>query len=85
MCTKKAATHGSVFPRSTVKPSNQQPTKENTMSKTFKDSRTFRAFVKEQTPTKATTRAYKRSKTKDAMRLERTWKSGIEHRLGRDD
>jgi hypothetical protein len=55
------------------------------MSKTFKDSRTFRAFVKEQTPTKALTRAYKRSKTKDAMRLERTWKSGIEHRLGRDD
>ena len=55
------------------------------MSKTYKDSRTARTTVKNNKPLKAARTAYKRLKTEEVMRLEPRWKSGIEHRLGRDD
>jgi hypothetical protein len=55
------------------------------MSKTFKDSRTTRNLVKTDKPSKAPIQAYKRKRTKEIYRLDPTWKSGLEHRLGADD
>lgn len=55
------------------------------MSKTFKDSRTFRAIAENTKPSKAPIQAYKRKRAKEQYRLEPTWKSGIEHRLGAND
>jgi hypothetical protein len=62
-----------------------QPLGDSTMSKTFKDSRTTRNLVKTDKPSKAPIQAYKRKRTKEIYRLDPTWKSGLEHRLGADD
>jgi len=54
------------------------------MSKTYKDSRDFRELLKTTTPTKALIRAYRRKLREEKYRIDPAWKSGLEHRLGRD-
>jgi len=55
------------------------------MSKTYKDSRDFRELLKTTTLGKALIRAYKRKLREEKYRIDPAWKSGLEHRLGRDN